>query len=512
MRTMNSKNIKIYDVKEGDSGVLYLTDQYGNTEKYQPDCDLDKTQELLYEFYQLKTNKGTLVKDSFVIDSRDWFPNTVCTLYWQYFFQLVKYRKIIDKYIENEIAFSNISSGRFKKLILLIDGVSDNILKKYAKNFYHKIICLRNHLMVRKNGDILLYKYTIDDFRVKEISQELESEYNILNICWVDKKNVLKNLFNRDIFYYSLPSPIVENKVQIVNEPSFIFSQAIRLVQSTIKTQIIAKNNIAKTFRLLNYKLFLGLDDANVVYPLLYSSKEVGIRTVGIQHGLYARRHEAYILNSIDCYDWYENVIVWGKYWKDIVVKNSRLFSNDYHLVGSNKHTYKVGMSNYNESNNKTILIPYEYVADTIKVGEYIKKLIDCGFEIYFKLRTDRITDVQIKAYELDDYESKIHIINDISPSIMDKIDIVAGSMTTLLFDLLPYKKPIWVFDTSFRLLYDMVEADMARLITEADMAEIENIYIQDMKNNSNIDLEYVSGKTPIVEIVKDILNSIPKF
>ena len=510
---MNSKNIKIYNVNEGDSGVLYLTDQYGNTEIYQPDCDLDKTQELLYEFYQLKTNKGTLVKDAFVIDGHDWFPNTVSTLYWQYFFQVIKYRTIIDKYIKGEIVFSNISTGRFLKLISLIDGCSDNILKRYAKNIYNKIICLRNLLVVRKNGDILLFKYTIDDFRIKEISQELESEYNILNVCWVSKKNVLKNLFNRDIFYYTFPSPICDNKVAIVDESSFIFTQAISLVQTTINTQIRAKNNIIKTFRRLNYKLFLGLDDANVVYPLIYSSKEVGIRTVGIQHGLYARRHEAYILNSIDHYDWYENVIVWGEYWKDIVVKNSKLFSNDFHLIGSNKHTYKVSVNNYNECNNKTILIPYEFLADTIKVGVYIKNLIDCGFEIYFKLRTDRSADVQIKAYELNDYENKIHIINDITPSIMEKIDIVAGSMTTLLFDLLPYKKPTRVFDTSFKLLYDMVEADMARLITEADMADIDNIYIHDMKKRSTIDLEYVSGETSIVDIVKDILTSTsPKF
>ena len=110
---MKGKNIKIYSVNEGDSGILYLKDQYGNTERHQPDCDLDKTQKLLYEFYQLKTNKGTIVKDAFVIDDRNWFPNTVSTLYWQYFFQIVKYKTIVDKYIKGEIAFSKISDGRF---------------------------------------------------------------------------------------------------------------------------------------------------------------------------------------------------------------------------------------------------------------------------------------------------------------------------------------------------------------------------------------------------------------
>ena len=268
------------------------------------------------------------------------------------------------------------------------------------------------------------------------------------------------------------------------------------------------KRNISKIFKHLNYKLFLGLDDANVIYPLIYSSKEVGIRTVGIQHGLYARRHEAYILNSIDHYDWYENVIVWGKYWQDVVEKNSKVFSSNFHLIGSNKHTYKVSdVNNFNKGCNKSILIPYEFLADTIKVGVYMKSLIDNGFEIYFKLRIDRSVNVQIEAYELNNYVNKIHIVHDITPLIMKKIDIVAGSMTTLLFDLLPYKKPTWVFDTSFRLLYDMVEEGMARLITEDDMKNINNIFFYDIKKVSNIDLEYVSGETSITSIVKDMLN-----
>ena len=45
--------MKRYSVKEGNTGVLELIDDAGNVEIYQPDCDLDKAQTLLYQFYNI---------------------------------------------------------------------------------------------------------------------------------------------------------------------------------------------------------------------------------------------------------------------------------------------------------------------------------------------------------------------------------------------------------------------------------------------------------------------------
>ena len=40
--------MKKYSVKEGITSVLELIDEAGNVEIFQPDCDLDKAQALLY--------------------------------------------------------------------------------------------------------------------------------------------------------------------------------------------------------------------------------------------------------------------------------------------------------------------------------------------------------------------------------------------------------------------------------------------------------------------------------
>ena len=179
-------------------------------------------------------------------------------------------------------------------------------------------------------------------------------------------------------------------------------------------------------FRHFDYKLFFGLDDANIVYPLIYAAQDVGIKTLGFQHGVYARRHEAYVMQGIKKYRWYDNVLVWGEYWKSNVLKNSRLYSSTYHIVSSNKHDYDYKYLP-KKGKNKVILIPYEFLSDSIKVGEYIKKFIEAGFKILFKPRLDESPQSQLKAYYLDEFEEKVEIVNDLTPETMAEIDVIAG-------------------------------------------------------------------------------------
>ena len=86
---------------------------------------------------------------------------------------------------------------------------------------------------------------------------------------------------------------------------------------------------------------------------------------------------------------------------------------------------------------SRSILIPYEFLADTIAIGVYIKVFYANNFDIYFKPRSDEDIEDQIKAYSLGDIENKLIIIDEITPEIMSNIDIVAGTQTTLLYDLL---------------------------------------------------------------------------
>lgn len=502
--------MKKYTVKEGDTGVLELRDQNGNIEIYQPDCDLDKAQYLLYEFYELKTADGLKVKDAFQIDGVDWFPNSVSMLYWQYFFQVVKYRTLIDQYIAGEIQFSQIAPGRFNNLIRMLGAQSGKRQKveKLLKSLYHWTVSTRNRFIVKKSGDLLFFRYGIDDFRTAELLNKLEERFSVLQVTWVPVKKLPKHFFDKSVYLSSSASARIKRSVTLRDNPDFIFQSALGYAQSVINTQIATLKSHRNVFRHLNYLLFFGIDDANVVYPVLYAAQEAGMKTLGIQHGMGAlRRHEAYIMHGIERYRWYDNVLVWGEYWKQNILKHSKLFSNSFHILASNKHSYDYSFLP-KQGHDRTILIPYEFLADSIKVGEYIKAFIEKGYTIYFKPRPDRSLADQLHAYYLGEYENDVQIIENITPEIMAEIDVIAGTQTALLFDLFPYNKPVWILDTPFRLMYDMVEDGLARLITEEDMQRIDEIFEEEVGKEHSVDVAYFSGKKPIVDAIAEYLQS----
>ena len=111
----------------------------------------------------------------------------------------------------------------------------------------------------------------------------------------------------------------------------------------------------------------------------------------------------------------------------------------------------------------------------------------------------------QVKSYELGSIANNLILVGEITPEIMASIDIVAGTMTTLLYDLLPYNKPIWILETPFRLQYDMVDNGLARLFCWDDIENIGEIYGDDFQQKWGGNIEYHSGSLPIVDAVISI-------
>ena len=256
--------MKKYTVKDGDTGVLELKDQDGNIVIYQPDCDLDKAQYLLYKFYELKTIDGVKVKDAFQIDGVDWFPNSVSLLYWQYFFQVVKYRTLIGSYMAGEIQFSQITPGRFNDLIKMLDGQygKQQKVEKLLRSVYHWMINTRNRFIVKKTGDLLFFRYGIDDFRTAELLKKLEERFSVLQVTWIPVRKLAKYFFNKNVYLSSSAAAPINISVTLQNNNDFIFQSALEYAQSVINTQIATLKSHRNVFRHLNYSLFFGIDVA----------------------------------------------------------------------------------------------------------------------------------------------------------------------------------------------------------------------------------------------------------
>lgn len=503
--------MKKYRVIEGLTGILEIKDEKNNVNIYRPDCDLDKAQELLYEFYELKTINGNKVKDSFQYNGVNWFPTSVSMLYWQYFYQVVKYKSLLKSLLKGDADYIIKKPGKFRNLIVLFKSVKEKKsflpLWLFLRHLYHFFIQLRNKYLIKKNGDILFFRYGIDDFRTQELFDKIKKSNEILQIAHVPINNLYKNFFKSNIYILCSDRPNNFFKIELLNKNNDIFNTAIQYVNNIINTNITNYFSHKNLFDKLNYKIFFGIDDTNIVYPILYAAKDVGIKSLGFQHGVYAKRHVPFFMNHINKYQWYDKILLWGEYWKKVACRNTTLFPSDYYYIASNKHYYDYQKVT-SKDHNKSILIPYEFLTDTIMVGNYIKIFLKKGYDVFFKIRSDEKIYSQLSAYYIDDLIDKVKLVKEINPKIMSKIDIIAGTQTTLLYDLLPYNKPIWILDTPFRLLHDMVEDGLARLITMKDLINLEKIYMSDKNSYKNIQRSYFSGNLPIEKALSDYLQT----
>jgi len=258
----------------------------------------------------------------------------------------------------------------------------------------------------------------------------------------------------------------------------------------------------------------VGIDDCNWSYPFIYAAKDNKIKCIGIQHGHYAERHEAYVMRNINNHLWYDYLLVWGDYWRELFLRHNKIFKPENIVVASKLERSGFPTTKHNDHYkiipkkpfSKTILIPYEFLADTILIGKFIKEFCKRGFNVYFKFRADENIDDQIKSYELDDYADKLTMLYEINPAIMANIDIVAGTMTTLLYDLLPYNKPTWILETPYRFHDDMAENGLAHIFTWNDLERIDIIYNEDMKKHININGAYFFGDVKIPEAISGLI------
>jgi hypothetical protein len=70
----------------------------------------------------------------------------------------------------------------------------------------------------------------------------------------------------------------------------------------------------------------------------------------------------------------------------------------------------------------------------------------------------------------------------------MRDIDVVAGTMTTLVYELLPFRKATWIFDVEYKHLEDLVEQGLAYKVRYEDLATLDQRYF----TAAEIDVDYM--------------------
>ena len=502
-------------VLEGNTGILYLTDETGKVERYVPDYDLDKARELLLEFQELKDANGRRLKENYHAEGYNWYPAMVSFLYWYVFFQYVKYRPLAEKVIDGSVEFEFENRGNFRQLVSLLKY--HPAMKGWKIRLFYFLVDVNNTMVVRKYPSrILFFRFAMDDFRSSEIRKaldELQVEY-IQVVPPPRMKDVAKNLFRRGPYYFfggiSRKSRFrcKYNLDNIGEYESFLFQRAIEKAETSISGYIVEYDKHLRRLKSTQIRTFYGFDDCNgYVFPILYACQQNGIRTVGHQHGAYVKRHAGYVMEGINRkdYKWFDKIIVWGDYWKEHLLRISNVYSPDMLVVGSNKLSWNYSPSKANHSKPTGILVPYEFASNSYKIGKFISKFLDLGYDVWFKPRSDEKLEDQLEAYCLSkEYLTKMRIVEKIDSAFMEKIDIVAGTMTTLVYELLPYNKIVWILDIEYKHLEDLVEGNYAYKVRYEDLGTLDESYFTRTEVNADYFFSKESLKDTLLKHVLD--------
>ena len=476
-------------IREGNTGILYITKDCGAEERYIPDYDLKESNRLLLEFYKLQSNDGKSIKDCFWKDGINWFPTTIALLHWHILYMYVKYKSFFERYPIEGYTYIFLNKGRLFSFVSLISLYSSgnlgglrSCLRLLKKRFVLLLRKLHNKKILRKYPEksLIFFSYGIKDFRTqyaKKILDDLRIEYvecaplgpyqffgNFILRKPLPILVPFQEISARDkkIFCISSGLPLLLKKV---------FHVAVYRIQDQIYDFQVTYSVLKEQLKDTQITKLYGIDDTNHVYPIIYACQANGIKTIGHQHGAnYSPWDAPYSLQGFKQgeYKWFDTILVWGEFWKKHILSTSTCYTTEQIKVGTSlrpPHRPK-SLDTCGIRGTKNILIPYEFLADTYLIGRYICALQDLGYIIYLKWRKDERLEDEIEAYCLnEEREKKLIIVEDITNELMDKIDIVAASYSTIIFESLPYLKVIWILETKFVFREYLVEKGIAKKI-----------------------------------------------
>ena len=452
---------------------------------------MDAAIELLKEFQELKdVATGTSLKDNYHCEGFDWYPAMVSQLFWYVFLPWVKYAPLAADAIQGRKTFVFEGLGNFRGLMLTLDLASGQGPRVSWKLHIHEWLWkLSNELLVRhKKRDVVFFRFAAKDFRSKDILQALDNlGINYIPAVpshgiWTAAANILRR---GPDYFFAQPPPVWHGNrfghsydlTGFSVEKSALFSAAVALVERTLTSCVADMRLHQRWLRQFGARVFYGFDDVNTyIFPLLYAARSLGLFTLGHQHGAYAKRHAGYTMPGLPdrSFVWFDRVLVWGSYWRDKMIREAPVHPPEIWAVGANKlkHAYTPSRGQAPSAAPSNILLPYEFLADTAAVGEFIRKFVECGYTVWFRPRPDESVGAQLDAYLLPkEIRRKIQLSQGpLEDDLLAKIDIVAGTMTTMIYELLPAGKIVWYLDTPYRHLLDLVEEGLAHRIRLEDI------------------------------------------
>ena len=509
----SSKNLQIFS---GNTGIIY----FDNGDVFIPNYDLDRAIELTIKFLNIRTTDGKSLSEIYNYDGFNWVSIIISDLFWQIIYPFVMYEELLNRFITNQPNVTFRNPGKCKNIYSIL-YLNDDHHPLFKTNILNILKYVNNRISISKSKQIIFDIIYPGNFRTLLIEQILNSQKfkwipavdlsprMILKSILSNKNYLLKSFYTFDLIRYDYDLSLFDNNIFFKQFTIKALSRIEHIISNAIYSYKLHK----KLLKASSIKLFISMDEANShVFPLLYACKKLGIPTVGVQHGLYCFRHFAYSqIGLADIkYDWFDTVFVWGEYWKNKLLSNPNLKSTNVIIMGNKFKTFNYkSFKKYNYYKKElNILIPYEFLANSFRIGKYLEKIIKSGHNVYFKIRPDEATADQVNAYCLpESIKKSLILVKNVDENFMEKIDAIIGTQTTYIYELLPFKIPIFILNTEFKLLEDMVNEGLAIKLNIEDIRKLPEL-VKDYKYKGQQPSYYFAE----VNLVKELSDYISQF
>jgi hypothetical protein len=458
-------------VDELRSGSIRLTDRDG-VRVFTPNFQFDLAKNHMSEFSRsyhsssLNSKSGT-----------DWFPSIQYFMFHKLFWPYVLYQEVLFKILNHsgKVVFNK--KGRVHLLYMLFRPKNrvDQLIFRIFSILERGLVYIHNRWILKPN-DVLFFRYNLDDYRISNVFLDIKQKYSVTPAIGGGGKAVLWNFFNRNVFCV------------IVNRYFIFGGSNLEKVAKSLSISLISENKkqmnlYQRIFNNTEYEKLIGIDDVLFIFPLLYAAKANNIFSIGYQHGLYGKKAIGYTSEYCHNFEWFDNLVVWDDFWKSTFLNNNNKFLSQNIITDQNKRLKQNELKQ--NPNNHKILCMYESFLDIEEYVFFLRSFMKMGFKLIMKLRPG-VNVGELKEYYsfTDDEFSNIEYCEYIDIELLNNISIIVGAKTGLLYEMLSSGRPVWIVETNYHILDEVINKQSVRVISRDDMKRVHLIYKESVALN----------------------------
>ena len=420
--------------------------------------------------------------------------------------------------------------------IWLWDALINRSAKKKRKSIVDIIIRVKNVIQYSILALLLILKLRISKTKILVYSiAKSKKDFRLAKVFSFLEKNNIKygeivhgyksNLYNtKAVFFIDLVNYLFSSEKTNHRLELDEFEEGQRDDLKLIVNELLANTaQSEKKIKFIKWYLklagvdtILAIDDPRYYNELIVAAQELNIKVIAFQHGRFNKYLIGWINYNIpsEKYIIPDKFIVWNKYWRDKLISLSPVYNLHQKriIIGGQPFYSNNDFMAIQFDGQLVVLIPFELKADKEAIKNCIKQLLLIPkLKIYFKARPDQDIEEQLKISELHDFRSRsnFNIIQELNAEILKEINLVIGTYSTLLYEMIESGKPVMVLRSDNTQADNLVDSGLAEFLTdnsvdlESQMKSVASTSIDILKERKNTITTQVDMDETLEKILK---------